>query len=382
MKITSIHLYKVPPRWLFLEIRTDEGITGWGEPVVEGRADTVMAAVRELEPILIGKDPSRINDLWQEMYCGGFYRGGPVLMSAIAGVDQALWDIKGKALDQPVTSLLGGPVRDRMKTYCWVGGDDPSDEITQIESCRQSGLDTFKLNGCGRLRQIDSHRAIDSVIDRVAAIRAHFGSEIDFGLDFHGRVSRPMARVLLNELEPIRPLFVEEAVLPEFGHAFRELADSTSIPLAAGERLFSRHDFRPVLEAGGLAIIQPDLSHAGGITECVKIASMADAYDVAFAPHCPLGPIALASCLAVDFVSPNAILQEQSLGIHYNEGLELTDYVINKTDFDLTHGDIAPLPGPGLGVEVDRDFVMEQSKIPHNWETPRWRHSDGSVSEW
>lgn len=382
MKITKLELYKVRPRWVFLEISTDEGITGWGEPVVEGRAETVMAAVRELEPFLLGNDPTRINDLWQAMYKGSFYRGGPILMSAIAGVDQALWDIKGKSLGQNVVDLLGGRVRERMPTYSWVGGDDPKDEIAAIEAAVERGLCTFKLNGCGPLKQIDRRASVEAVVERVFGIRERFGDAIDFALDFHGRVSVPMARVLLKELESAKVLFVEEPVLPEHAPAYAELARGTSTPLAAGERMFSRYDFRRVLEEGGLSILQPDLSHAGGITECLKIASMADAYDVAIAPHCPLGPIALASCLAIDFLSPNAALQEQSIGMHYNDGVELIDYVKNKADFTIDNGDIAPLSLPGLGVDIDRDFVLEQSRIEHDWKNPLWRHADGSMAEW
>lgn len=383
MKITQLHLYKVRPRWVFLEIETNEGLSGWGEPVLEGRADTVRAAVRELEPLLVGQDPTQINDLWQQMFRGGFYRSGPVLMSAIAGVDQALWDLKGKALGQPVTELLGGCVRNKMKAYTWVGGDDPAEEIEQMEQRRESGLSTFKLNGCGKLKALASHADIDAIIERVYGIREHFGAEVDFALDFHGRVSLAMARVLLKELEAARPLFVEEPVLPEHAHAYPELNQISSIPLAAGERAYSRSDFRPLLEARGLSIIQPDLSHAGGITECMKIAAMADTYDVSFAPHCPLGPIALASCLAVDFLSPNAALQESSLGIHYNEGgPELTDYVHNKKDFEMKDGQFDPLPSPGLGVEIDKDLVIQESQVAHDWKNPIWRHEDGGIAEW
>lgn len=382
MKITALNLFKVPPRWVLLEVQTDEGVTGWGEPVVEGRADTVVAAVRELEPLLIGSDPRKINDLWRRMYVDGFYRGGPVLMSAIAGVDQALWDILGRSLGRPVTQLLGGAVRDKMKAYCWVGGDDPSDEIDQIEAALKLGRDTFKLNGCGPLQHIASHRDIDAIVSRVFEIRDRFADVIDFALDFHGRVSLPMARVLVKELEPARPLFIEEPVLPEHAHAYRELADRTSITLAAGERMFSRSDFRAVLEAGGLGIVQPDLSHAGGITECMKIASMADAYGVGFAPHCPLGPVALAACLAVDFVSPNAVLQEHAVGIHYNRGTDPTAYLTNKGVFDLEDGCINAPDRPGLGVEIDRDAVVAASQQPHDWKPPSWRHGDGTVAEW
>jgi galactonate dehydratase len=382
MKITNFRLYSVKPRWLFLAIDTDEGITGWGEPVIEGRSHSVAAAVEELSKYLIGKDPRRINDHWQTMYRGGFYRGGPILMSAIAGVDQALWDIKGKALGQPVYELLGGLVRDKMKTYSWVGGDDPAEESQQMRTLMQSGWDTFKLNGCGRLQMVDGHKAVDKVIERVATIRGELGNSVDFGLDFHGRVSVPMAKVLLRELEPFRPLFVEEPVLAEHAEQYSELSRGTSIVLAAGERMYSRFEFKRVFEAGGIGIVQPDLSHAGGITECMKIASMAEAYDVALAPHCPLGPIALAACLAVDFVSYNAVIQEQSMGIHYNQGAELLDYVENKEDFKITDGYIKPLPKPGLGVEVDEDHVKEMAKEGCDWKNPIWRHADGSIAEW
>ena len=289
MKIVRLSTYHAAPRWLFLKIETDEGISGWGEPVIEGRAQTVEAAVHELSAYLIGQDPSRINDLWQTLYRGGFYRGGAILMSAIAGIDQALWDIKGKALGVPVYELLGGRVRDRMKTYRWVGGDRPADIIAQIKSYQALGFDTFKFNGTEELKLIDSPRTIDAAVAKVAEIRAAFGNTIDFGIDFHGRVSVPMARVLLRELEPHRPLFVEEPVLPEQAEHYPRLADATSIPLAAGERMYSRFEFKSVLAGGGLSILQPDLSHAGGITECFKIAAMAEAHDVGFAPHCPLG---------------------------------------------------------------------------------------------
>lgn len=382
MKIIKLTTYRIPPRWMLLKIETDEGIVGWGEPVIEGRARTVEAAVQELSGYLIGQDPAKINDLWQMMYRAGFYRGGPILMSAIAGIDQALWDIKGKTLGVPVYQLLGGLVRDRMKTYSWVGGDRPDDVIAGIRKLKEAGFDTFKMNGTEELAIIDSAVAIDAAVSRIAEIREAFGTSIEFGIDFHGRVSAPMAKVLLRELEPYRPLFVEEPVLAEQAEYYRRLADGTSIPLAAGERMYSRFEFKRVFEQGGIAIVQPDLSHAGGITECVRIAAMAEAYDVALAPHCPLGPVALAACLQVDFVSHNAVLQEQSMGIHYNQGAELLDYVLNREDFTLVNGFISPLPKPGLGVEIDEEAVIEASKNAPDWRNPVWRHSDGSIAEW
>jgi len=335
-----------------------------------------------MEPYLIGQDPSRINDLWQTMYRAGFYRGGAILMSAIAGIDQALWDIKGNVLGQPVYELLGGLVRDRMKMYSWVGGDRPADIIEQISKLKEGGFDTFKMNGTEELGLLDTSAAVDEAVKRVAEIREAFGNTIEFGLDFHGRVAAPMAKTLLRELEQFRPLFVEEPVLAEQAEYYPRLAEMTSIPLAAGERMYSRFEFKNVFAAGGLSIVQPDLSHAGGITECLKSASMAEADDSTRAPHCPLGPVALASCLAVDFVSYNAVLQEQSMGIHYNKGGELLDYVINKEDFKIVDGYCAPLRKPGLGVEVDEERVIAASKNAGDWRNPGWRHKDGSVAEW
>ncbi|HAI07420.1 galactonate dehydratase [Pantoea sp. AN62] len=382
MKITKLTTYRLPPRWMFLKIETDEGVCGWGEPVIEGRARSVEAAVHELGDALIGQDPARINDLWQVMYRGGFYRGGPILMSAIAGIDQALWDIKGKTLGVPVWQLLGGLVRDRMKAYSWVGGDRPADVIAGIQTLRAIGIDTFKLNGCAEMSLIDNSRAVDEAVNTVAQIREVFGNQIEFGLDFHGRVSAPMAKILIKELEPYRPLFIEEPVLAEQAEYYPRLAAQTHIPIAAGERMYSRFEFKRVLAAGGLAIVQPDLSHAGGITECVRIAAMAEAYDVGLAPHCPLGPLALAACLQVDFVSHNAIFQEQSMGIHYNQGAELLDYVVNKADFAMHNGSFAPLNRPGLGVEIDEALVIERSLDAPDWRNPLWRHADGAVAEW
>lgn len=248
MKITKLTTYRLPPRWLFLKIETDEGVVGWGEPVIEGRARTVEAAVHELGEYLTGQDPARINDLWQVMYRAGFYRGGPVLMSAIAGIDQALWDIKGKVLNAPVWQLMGGLVRDKIKAYSWVGGDRPAEVIDGIRQLRNIGFDTFKLNGCEEMGVIDNARAVDRAVNTVAQIREAFGNEIEFGLDFHGRVSAPMAKVLIKELEPYRPLFIEEPVLAEQAEYYPKLAAQTHIPIAAGERMFSRFEFKRVLK--------------------------------------------------------------------------------------------------------------------------------------
>lgn len=382
MKIISLTTYIVPPRWLFLKIETDAGVTGWGEPVVEGRALTVEAAVKELGDYLIGKDPRLIEDHWTVMHRGGFYRGGPILMSAIAGIDQALWDIKGKALGVPVHELLGGKLRDTIKVYSWIGGDRPAEVAAGAKEMVARGFLALKMNGTEELQIVDSHDKIDAAVERVAMVREAVGPNIGIAVDFHGRVHRPMARMLVKELEPYRLMFIEEPVLSENREALKEIAALGSTPIALGERLYSRWDFKSVFEEGVVDIIQPDLSHAGGITECRKIAAMAEAYDVAVAPHCPLGPIALAACLQLDAVSYNCFIQEQSLGIHYNAANDLLDYAANKDVFRYEDGYVAIPDGPGLGVEIDEDYVKERAREGHRWRNPVWRHKDGSFAEW
>ncbi|UCI26293.1 galactonate dehydratase [Mesorhizobium sp. B2-8-5] len=382
MKITALTTYIVPPRWLFLKIETDAGISGWGEPVVEGKALTVEAAVKELADYLIGKDPRLIEDHWTVMHRGGFYRGGPILMSAIAGIDQALWDIKGKALGVPVHELLGGKLRETIKVYSWIGGDRPAEVAAGARDVVARGFQALKMNGTEELQIVDSHDRIDAAVERVAMVRESVGPDIGIAVDFHGRVHRPMARILVKELEPYRLMFIEEPVLSENREALKEIAALGSTPIALGERLYSRWDFKSVFEEAVVDIIQPDLSHAGGITECRKIAAMAEAYDVAVAPHCPLGPIALAACLQLDAVSYNCFIQEQSLGIHYNAGNDLLDYAANKDVFRYEDGYVAIPEGPGLGVEIDEDYVKERAKEGHRWRNPIWRHKDGSFAEW
>jgi galactonate dehydratase len=382
MKITKLELFQVPPRWLFLKIETDEGISGWGEPVVEGKADTVRTAVEEMADFLIGRDPMRIEDLFQVLYRGGFYRGGPILTSAISGIEQALWDIKGKFYNAPIYELLGGACRDRTRVYSWIGGDRPSDVGESAKRQAAAGFTAVKMNATEEMHYIDSFAKVEAAVARIAAVREAVGNEIGIGIDFHGRVHKSMAKVLVKELEPYRPMFIEEPVLPENNEALREIAKYTSCPIATGERMYTRWGFKELLIQGVVDIIQPDLSHAGGILETRKIAAMAEAFDVAVAPHCPLGPIALAACLQLDACSPNAFIQEQSLGIHYNQGSDLLDYLKDPSVFAYKDGFVGNLTGPGLGIEVNEEKVREMAAIGHRWRNPVWRQEDGTVAEW
>ena len=381
VKIDRLELFKVAPRWLFLKMTTDDGFTGWGEPVCEGKADTVAAAVKELGAQLIGRSAADIEDAFQLMYRTGFYRGGPILTSAISGIEQAMWDIKGKALGVPVYELLGGKVRDRIQVYRWIGGDHPHDTGDAAKEAAAQGYRAVKMNGTDELKWIDTYDRLDAAVERVEAIRRAV-PDMGIAVDFHGRVHKTMARQLMRLLEPYRLMFVEEPVLCENEEEFLELRRACPIPIATGERNFTRWGFKSMLIRGGVDIIQPDVSHCGGILETRKIAAMAECFDVAVAPHCPLGPIALAACLQVDFCSPNAFIQEQSAGIHYNEGYDLLNYLNNPEIFRWQDGFCQLLTGAGLGVDVNEDYVREMAQKGHDWHNPVWRDADGVIAEW
>ncbi|MEW2384364.1 galactonate dehydratase [Micromonospora sp. NPDC047707] len=379
--IARVETFLVAPRWLFVRVETTDGTVGWGEATCEGRSETVRTAVEQLSELLIGRDALRIEDHWQVMTKGSFYRGGPILASAVAGLDQALWDIAGKHFGAPVHQLLGGPVRDRIRVYGWVGGDEPAEVRDQISAAVESGLTAVKMNASGRMSPVASVRELDGVVERVAAAREVLGDERDVAVDFHGRFTLATARRVAPLLEEFRPFFLEEPVVPENSHLIGEFVRSTTTPVSTGERLYNRQEFLPVLQAG-IAVAQPDLSHAGGITEVRKIAALAETYDVQLAPHCPLGPIALAACLQVGFATPNYLIQEQSIGIHYNLGAEVLDYCLDKTPLTFVDGYVERLTAPGLGIEIDEHAVRTADKRGHAWRSPTWRHRDGSYAEW
>lgn len=381
MEITGYELFAVPPRWLFLKLETDRGLCGWGEPIVEGHAKTTRAAVEEiLDNYLIGKDPMEIERHWQAMYRGRHFRGGPILMSAIGGIDQALWDIKGKQYNAPVYELLGGRARDRIRTYQWIGGDTPDEIADAAESAVDDGYRTLKLS-VSQFRRIDSPAAVAHARDRFAAVRERVGDGVDIGVDFRGRVTKSMAKSVAEKLAPYNPMYYEEPVLSEHADALGEIATHTTVPLAIGQRLYSRWDFAPLVEQGVVDILQPSPSHAGGISEVRKIATAAESADTLVSLHCPLGPISLAACLQLDMAIPNAIVQAQSLDLHRPDN-HLLAYIDDPTVFGFTDGYITAPDTPGLGIEVDEAVVRNQAQSDINWQNPIWYHDDGSIAEW
>jgi galactonate dehydratase len=270
--------------------------------------------------------------------------------------------------------------------YGWIGGDRPTDVAEQAARQVAAGFTAVKMNASAQLRRIDTPRSVAEILERVAAVREVLGEGRDLAIDFHGRVSTAMARRLLPLLEPLQPMFVEEPVLPEHTAELARVTAGTSIPIATGERLYSRWEFRPALEAR-IAVAQPDISHAGGISEVRRIAALAECFDVSVAPHCPIGPIALAACLQVDLTLPNLLIQEQSLGIHYNEGSDLLDYLADPSVFDYDDGWVAAPTAPGLGIEIDEGAVERAARWADDhggvrWHNPVWRHEDGGFAEW
>ncbi|MGG1553974.1 galactonate dehydratase [Paenibacillus ferrarius] len=377
MKITKLELFHVKPRWLILKTHTDEGICGFGEPIVEGKARTVEMAIRELEPVLLGQNPLQIEHLWQVMYRGAFYRGGPILVSAISGIEQSLWDIKGKAYNVPVYELLGGACRTKIRMYAHCRGESPNELAEAAKKLKNEGFTAVKIGIDAPVSNVDSMAYVEHQAARLQAIRSAAGPEMDIAIDFHGRVSPAMAIRLAKAFEPFYPMFIEEPCLPENVDTLVRIANSTSIPIATGERLYTRWGFREVIEKQAAVIVQPDLCHCGGILEAKKIAAMAEVYYGSIAPHNPLGPISLASCLQLDACTPNFLIQEHpTLDEKWDLGVGFL-----KKPFVIEDGYIDLPEGPGLGIEVNEDFLREQ-RYSGDWETPRYYYEDGALAEW
>ena len=367
LKITKLEPFLVKPRWLFLKIHTNAGITGLGEHIVEGRALTCKTAIEEIAPYLVGKDPRQVAHHWQAIYRHAFYRGGPVLTSALSGIDQALWDIKGKALGVPIYELLGGPMRDKVQVYAHGGTPEA------VKEGIAKGFRAFKTGVSKKqpYKIIETPAAIGYAAEQFAALREIAGEDIDIGIDFHGAISPQSAKLLIKALEPYQPMFIEEPVQCQNVDIMADIARGTHLPIATGERIFTKWGFREILEKGAAAVLQPDLCHAGGITEVRLIAGMAEAYYAAIAPHNPLGPISLAAGIQMAASIPNFLCQEQvSLGEGYL-----------KEPFIIKEGFVEIPKTPGLGIELDENQLAD--KIGHDWQNPQtYDADDGSVVDW
>ncbi len=369
LKITKLETFLVKPRWLFLKVHTNAGITGLGEPITEGRAKTCAEAVAEIAPYLIGKDPRAVSHHWQAIYRHAFYRGGPILTSALSGIDMALWDIKGKALGVPVYELLGGPTRNRVRVYAHANMSNPQ----RVKDALAQGFTAFKTGPAKRrpARYVETPAEVQYAAEKFAEFRKLVGDSVDIGVDFHGAISPAHAKMLIKALEPYNPMFIEEPCQAQNHDVMAEIARGTHLPIATGERVFTKWGFREVLEKKAATILQPDVCHAGGITEVRLIAGMAEAWYAAIAPHNPLGPISLAAGVQIAASIPNFLIQEQvSLG----EG-----YI--KQPFKVREGYLELPTGPGLGIELDENAMAD--KLGHDWTNPQtYDADDGSVVDW
>jgi galactonate dehydratase len=380
MKIAKIEQFFPRPRMRLVKITTDNGLVGWGESTLEGKPKSTMAAVEELADYLVGKDPLRIEHHWQHIYRSAFFRGGNVLMSALAGLDQALWDIAGKHYDAPVYKLLGGPTRDRVRVYAHWGIRDLSDEgkaksRERLEYLQKAGgYRAFKSGPAGKWRAHEPPVRIDQFVEAAFLTREWVGPEVEIAFDFHGKMTPALAIEVCHEIKGMRPMFVEEPVPQDNIDALKLVSDHVPFPIATGERLLSRWEFRRLFEIQACAYIQPDGSHAGGISELKRIANMAEVYYIHIMPHCAIGPVALSACMHVDAAVPNFLIQE-SVGPDW-----LADVV--QPAWSVKDGYIELPTVPGLGVEVDEKEVVKMAKYTEELGGEHFYEDDGSVADW
>ncbi len=381
MKIARVDQFFPRRRMRLVRITTDSGLVGWGETTLEGKPNSTVAAVDELAEYLIGKDPLRIEHHWQHIYRSAFFRGGNVLMSALSGIDQALWDIAGKHYGVPAYQLLGGAVRDRIRVYAHWGIGSMTDEgkaraKERLDMLREKGSYTaFKAGPGGKWRGHEPPAVIDSFVERAYLMREWVGPEVELAFDFHGKMTPALAIEICQELKGMRPMFAEEPVPQENVDALKLVSDHVPFPIATGERLLSRWEFRPICEKQAAAYLQPDASHAGGITELKKIANMAEVYYMHLAPHCAIGPVAFSACLQVDAVIPNFLIQEQ-----VDDGLGAG---LLREAWQVKNGHIELPTRPGLGFEIDeKEAAQNRGLYEEELGGEFYFETDGSVADW
>lgn len=362
IKVTKVESFVLKNSWVFVKVSTDAGIAGWGE-MLKDDAKACAAGALEVGRYLVGQDPCRVVHHWQAIHRGAFYRGGPIKTAISSGIDQALWDIKGKVYGVPVYKLLGGPTRDRVRVY---GTVDPKTGVNAMKVGPRGGQRApFKYN--------EGQKFIDEVVERFKALRDKHGSGVDIGIDFHGAVQPTTALTLMKALEPYHPWFYEEIVQPLNVDVMAELAQKTHIPIATGERIFTKWGFKEILEKKAAMILQPDVCYAGGITELKVIAGMAEAYYAPLAPHNPQGPCSLAASLQVAGCIPNFLIQERG----DNEYADLL-----AKPLPAVKNGYRPLPtDPGLGITIDENKLMAQVGEPREYK-PEFDPDDGSVVDW
>ena len=379
MKIAKIEQFFPRQRMRLVKITTDNGIVGWGETTLEGKPKSTWAAVEELAEYFVGKDPLRIEHHWQHVYRSAFFRGGNVLMSALSGIDQALWDIAGKYYDVPAYMLLGGAVRDRIRVYAHWGIHGQTDEAlaaarNRLDMLLAKGYTAFKTGPGGTWRAHEPPARIDAFVKDAYTMREWVGDEVELCFDFHGKMVPGLAIEVCGQLAGMRPMFVEEPIPQENVDALKEVSDHVPFPIATGERLLSRWEFREIFEKQAVSYIQPDGSHAGGITELKKIANMAEVYYIHIMPHCAIGPVAFSACMQVDAVVPNFLVQEQ-IDAGLGEGLLVEPW-------QVVDGHVELPTKPGLGFDLIESEVEKTVEYSEELGGELYYENDGSVADW
>jgi galactonate dehydratase len=372
--------------WVFCKLETDQpGLFGWGEGSLEWKTRAVVGAIEDFAPMVVGEDPSRIEHIFQKLYRQSFWRLGVIGMSAISAIEQALWDIKGKVLGVPVYELLGGTVRDRVRMYTHLGGGDMKSvyETFEVEplidlalKVVDRGYTAVKVVFVPYSEPLEGIRKVKQFARLMEKLRDAVGENVDIMIDFHGRTYPAMAIEYINAVTEFRPYFCEEPVPPENTEALREVREKVSVPIATGERLVGRHQFKPLFEQRACHVIQPDLCHCGGLFEAKKIAAMAETYQMGVAPHNPLGPVANGVALHFALSTPNFLIQEDMLA-----DVPWRWEVVNSS-LVTENGYWLPSSQPGLGIEVDEERARNhpfQQEVMHSLSI---RAADNAVLDW
>ena len=374
MKITGLETIPIQGRAMLLKLYTDAGITGYGEPMNYEHWRVVAQAVDDMAEYLVGKDPLQIEAHWQAMYRSSYSRSMPALVGALSGIEMAMWDVFGKAVGMPVWQLLGGKVRDRVRVYTGIGGTTPEECAENARQSVSQGFRAVKMVVTTKpMRFVDTPKAIDWMVARVAAVRAAVGDEVDIAVDLHRRLSPTLAAIVVKECEPLRLLFAEEPCHPENNEALLALSRATTTPIATGERHLTRWGFRELVERELCAILQPDIRHCGGMLEFKKIAGMAEIHNMAVAPHNAAGPVGVAASVHVVATVPNLLICEG--GRRRGEGLFKTPLVFRDGYIELP-------TAPGLGVDMEDAAIEALRDETYRLRGMYWHEDDGSFADY
>jgi len=383
MKVFGVSLTPDSDRpYVFVKLETNQGIVGWGEATLEGKAGAVIACVSDFKEFIMGCDPMQVEHHWQSMYVHSFYRAGPVMGSAISGIDQALWDIRGKILGMPVYKLLGGP-HDPLgvRGYYHARANTPEQLQALRHQAKSLGITAFKSGIPGYYEWIETNAKITRAVRQIQMLRENLGPEIDIGVDFHAKTSPSVASIIVKEVEPLNLLFIEEPCPPENMKAMARVARRSTTPIATGERLVASYSCQQLIEMGAADILQCDINHVGGITALWKVAAMAEPSGISIAPHACEGPIGGLATLHVDAASPNFLVQEICSGVQPEMKEEVWEEWLGFPAMRMVNGRF-PLPDkPGLGFDLQESAL---AKFPFGGTKPMARvfHEDGSVAEW